>query len=165
MDREYRTGRRDFISAALVIPFLAACGTGSLVGKPFPDFQLTDIDGKPVRRADYAGYPLVVNFWATWCRPCREEMPDLERTYQRHAAAGLRILGISVDTEPHPVREFRLRIPVGFPLVLDAQQLLAREVGVSSFPTTFLIGRNGAVREVVTGPRPWPEYPGIARLL
>lgn len=163
-------GRRAFLAATagLLLAPLAACGERKpfdAVGKPFPDFRLTDIDGQLQERANYAGRALVVNFWATWCPPCRAEMPDLETTRERYAARGLGVLGISIDDDANPVREFRLRTGVRFPLVLDADRRLSNLLGVRSFPTTFLVSRRGLVTEVLVGPRPWPAYPGIAALL
>lgn len=160
--------RRRLLVATAGLPLLAACGKPrpfDAVGTRFPDFRLTDIDGRLHERAAYAGQPLVVNFWATWCPPCRAEMPDLELVRRRYAPRGLGVMGISIDEDPNPVREFRLRIPVAFPLLLDAERRLANALGIVSFPTTFLVSRQGLITEVLVGPRPWPEYPGISALL
>lgn len=162
------TARRHFLATLAGVPLLAACGKSkpfAAIGERFPDFSLVDIDGRPHDRTAYAGRPLAVNFWATWCPPCRAEMPDLEQTRRQHADRGLQVLGISIDEDPNPVREFRLRIPVEFPLLLDTDRQLTNALGVFSFPTTFLVSRQGLVTEVLVGPRPWPDYPGIAALL
>jgi peroxiredoxin len=162
--------RRSFLAATagLGLAALAGCGERkpfAAVGKPFPGFRQVDIDGRLVDSAVYAGQPLVLNFWATWCPPCRSEMPDLEIVHRGYAARGMRVFGFSIDDDANPVREFRLRTGVSFPLLIDAGRKFATALGVTSFPTTFLVARDGRVTEVLVGPRPWPEYPGIAALL
>jgi thiol-disulfide isomerase/thioredoxin len=160
------SARRGFLAgaAALGLALLTGCAERkpySAVGKPFPDFRLTDIDGREHARADHAGTALVVNFWATWCPPCRAEMPDLDLVHRR----GLRVLGFCYDQDENPVKEFRLRTAVSFPLIVDRDLVLAKGIGIESYPTTLLVARDGRVTEVLVGPRPWPDYPGIKALL
>jgi peroxiredoxin len=92
-------------------------------------------------------------------------MPDLDRVRQRYGNQSLEVIGFALDDDVNPVREFQRRTKVSFPLVLDTNRELASQVGVRQFPTSFLIGRNGRVREVVVGARPWQEYQGIASLV
>lgn len=165
-----RGSRRDFLAATCLLPLIAAAGCGerqpySAVGNPFPAFDLRDVDGGLYQSSSDAGQPLVINFWATWCPPCRVEMPDLEAAQRRFSTRGLRVLGISIDDDVNPVREFRLRTGISFPLLLDSGHKLSAQLGLTSFPTTFLVSRQGLVTEVLVGPRPWPEYLGIAALL
>lgn len=167
---ESGTDRRGFLAgtAALGLAQLAGCAEQkpySAVGKPFPDFRLVDIDGREHASPDYAGIALVANFWATWCPPCRVEMPDLDTVHRRNANRRLRIIGFCIDEDPNPVREFRLRVSVGFPLIIDVEQRLSRQIGITGFPTTLLVANTGLITEVLVGPRPWPDYPGIAALL
>ena len=160
--------RRRFLAVTLAGTVMAGCSkrTGPAPpGTVFPDFQLTDIEGQLHTRADYAANPLLVNFWATWCAPCRTEMPDLEITRQRYAAHGLRVLAFSVDDDVHPVREFQLKMKLGFPLIVDTGRTLSQSLNVRTFPTTFLVARNGLIGETLLGPRPWPDYSGIPALL
>lgn len=157
--------RRDFLagSVALGVALLSGCAERkpyAAVGKPFPDFRLIDIDGREHSTANYAGIALVANFWATWCPPCRTEMPDLDVVHRR----GVRVIGFCHDQESSPVKEFRLRTTLTFPLIIDRDHALATHLGVASYPTTLLVARNGRVTEVLVGPRPWPDYPGIAAL-
>ena len=158
--------RRLFMAAALA----AAAGCDGKrktagVGSPFPDFRLTDIEGQVRERSQYAGHPFVANFWASWCAPCRTEMPDLDAAAQRFAPQGVRFIGFSVDESVHPVREFLLKVKVGFPLVIDTGQELSKLLGVSTYPMTFLVNRAGLITETVSGPKPWPDYPGIKSLV
>lgn len=161
--------RRGFLvgATALGLATLAGCAERkpfSAVGSPFPEFRLKDIDGNEHDRTQYAGLPLIANFWATWCPPCRAEMPDLDRVHRRSEKQGLRVIGFSIDQEPHAIREFRLRVNVGFPLVLDVDQRLSRQIGITSYPTTLLVASSGLITEVLIGPRPWPDYPGVIAL-
>jgi peroxiredoxin len=164
------TSRRSFVtgSAAIATWTLAGCGNKrpfSYVGHQFPDFDLRDIDGNAHRLSHQAQKPIVANFWATWCPPCRTEMPELEQVHQQNASRGLSILGFCIDDDPNPVREFRLRVKVSFPLIIDAGRKLMDEIGINSLPTTLLIDRHGIVKEVLVAPRPWLDYPGIKALL
>ena len=162
--------RRSFVSAGTALACVTALGCNrqprlAAYGTPFPAFRLADIDGKTHALSDYAGKPLLVNFWATWCPPCRTEMPDLDAVHQRLAPAGLRVMGVSIDEDVNPVREFRLRRNIGFPLIMDSGRTLSAALGVTTFPTTFLVARNNQIVEALVGPRAWPAYPGIAALL
>jgi peroxiredoxin len=166
---DHDAARRGFVAAAaaLGIGLLAGCAERkpyAAVGGPFPPFRLTDIDGREHAGTDYSGTALVVNFWATWCPPCRAEMPDLDRVHRRSEGRGLRVLGFCYDQDANPVKEFRLRTAVSFPLIIDRDHTLAKQIGIESYPTTLLVTRDGRVTEVLVGPRPWPDYPGIAAL-
>ena len=161
--------RRGFVAgaSALGLAWLAGCAERkpySAVGGPLPSFRLTDIDGREHASADYSGVALVVNFWATWCPPCRAEMPDLDQVHRRGEGRGLRVLGFCFDQDANPVKEFRLRTAVSFPLIIDRDHALANAIGIASYPTTLLVASDGRVTEVLVGPRPWPDYAGIAAL-
>lgn len=161
--------RRGFVfgATALTLGMLAGCAKEkpyASVNTPFPDFRLKDIDGIEHERSHYAGLALVANFWATWCPPCRIEMPELDLVHRRNANRGLRVLGFCIDDDPNPVREFRLRINVSFPLIMDTDLRLAHQIGITSFPTTLLVANTGRITEVLVGPRPWPDYPGVIAL-
>lgn len=161
--------RRGFLAGAtaLGLGILAGCAKQkpfSAVGTPFPEFRLKDIDGIEHDRSHYAGLSLVANFWATWCPSCRTEMPDLDLVHRQYANRGLRVIGFSIDEDPNPVREFRRRVNVGFPLVIDSDQRLSRQIGITSYPTTLLVAASGLITEVLVEPRPWPDYPGVIAL-
>jgi hypothetical protein len=92
-------------------------------------------------------------------------MPDLDLVHRRGGSRGPHVLGFCFDQDANPVKEFRLRTAVSFPLIIDRDHGLANAIGIASYPTTLLVARNGRVTEVLVGPRPWPDYPGIAALL
>jgi len=127
-------------------------------GSRFPAFSLAGTDGLTYRSSDYADAPLLINFWATWCPPCRAEMPELQALHQRLAGNGLRVLGVSVDDDTNLVREFLLKSPVAFPVLLDSRRVLAEGLlHLNSYPATYLVGRDGVVSELIFGGRSWGD--------
>jgi peroxiredoxin/Cu/Ag efflux protein CusF len=121
-----------------------------------PDFTLPTLSGGTIRLADFRGKVVLLNFWATWCVPCRMEMPALEALYQRHKDAGLAVLAINLDTlSTAGVEAFVQEVMVTFPVALDPSWSIARGYRVLGLPTTYLIDRAGnvVVREV--GERDW----------
>jgi len=123
---------------------------------PAPDFTLPTLSGAPIRLAELRGNVVLLNFWATWCVPCRLEMPALETLYQRHKDAGLAVLTINLDTlSTAGVEAFVQEVRVTFPVALDPSWSIARAYRVLGLPTTYLIDRAGnvVVREV--GERDW----------
>lgn len=107
---------------------------------------------------DYFGQPLLINFWATWCPPCRKEMADLDVLHATLGAKGLRLLAISIDTDLNLVREYLRREKLGFTILIDSgQQWSASALSVPGFPTTYLVGRDGVIRDAWIGPRAWAD--------
>ena len=121
-----------------------------------PDFTLPTLSGGTIRLADFRGKVVLLNFWATWCVPCRMEMPALEAFYQRHKDAGLAVLAINLDTlSTTSVEAFVQEVMVTFPVALDPSWSIAGGYRVLGLPTTYFIDRAGnvVVREV--GERDW----------
>ncbi len=116
-----------------------------------PDFTLQTLDGETVSLSDYRGQPVVLNFWATWCGPCREEMPLLQATYDAHRDAGLVVLGVNVRENPDTVRGFLDDLDIDFPVVLDTDTEVVNTYLVTSLPVTFFIDREGRLRTLVVG--------------
>ncbi len=120
------------------------------------EFAVPTPGGAPFRLADHRGKVVFLNFWATWCPPCKEEMPAMERLYQRYKDKGLVVLAISVDTDGAPivtpfVREYKLTFPIG----LDRKMAVAEEYGVRGLPTSFLVDKRGTLVGLALGPREW----------
>lgn len=155
--------RRDFLgvaAAATLLALLPACSdsvvSGVAAGERFPAATLQDLHGRRVALADYAGTALVVNFWATWCAPCRREMPSLQRLSALFHAQDLQVLGITVDDDLNLVREFQLRHQIGFRLLSDRGQKFSRDVlQVPVFPMTYLVTRAGLVARLIPGEQDW----------
>jgi peroxiredoxin len=124
--------------------------------QPAKEFTAPTPDGKSLRLSDSKGKVVFLNFWATWCPPCREEMPAMERLYQRYKDKGLVVLALSIDVEGAPVvipfvKEHNFSFPVG----LDPKMTVADKYGVRALPSTFLVDRKGNLAAMAIGPRQW----------
>jgi thiol-disulfide isomerase/thioredoxin len=134
-------------------------------GDKLPELRFSRLDGAPASLAEHAGSALVLNLWATWCAPCRAEMPSLQRLADLFAAGDLAVVAISIDDDLNLVREFLLRYAIRFPVYADTLQPPVRSrLGVTAYPTTLLLRRDGRIAEVVTGERDWAAAAMIAHL-
>lgn len=125
-------------------------------GDRFPDIALPDLDGRMASLAAFPDAALIVNFWATWCEPCRREMPDLEKLSTLFHAKDLRVIGISVDGDRNLAREFSLRYKLTIPMLSDNDQALSSGVlRISAFPITYLLTRNRTIARIIVGAREW----------
>jgi peroxiredoxin len=130
-----------------------------------PDFALPDLEGQAVRLSAYRGHVVLVNLWATWCPPCRDEMPSMERLYQRLKDKGFVLLAVSEDEgAAAAVKAFVQQMRVTFPVLLDPDGDVGRKYEVWGFPESFLVDRDGRVVERVIGPRDWSSAEQIARI-
>jgi len=135
------------------------------VGERFPVAILTDLGSSPVSLARYGGSALILNFWATWCEPCRREMPSLQKLGTLFRPDALQVVGIAVDDDVNLVREFVLRYGIGFPVLLDRDQRLAHDVlRLPGFPTTYLVRRDGVIAARVIGDRDWAEEASLREI-
>lgn len=133
---------------------LIVVGRSPLQDQPAPEIELADLDGRPVRLADYRGRPVLVNFWASWCVPCREEFRLFRAARDEHAADGLEILGVVHDDSPDAALAFAAEHDGNWPLLDDPDDVAAKAYGVGALPATFYIDREGVVRAVSYGPPP-----------
>lgn len=124
------------------------------------DFELPDLAGQTVRLADFRGSIVFLNLWATWCPPCRAEMPGMEALYRRFKGRPFAMLAVSEDTDVAAVRQFVGELGLTFPILLDTDNRLPGRYGVTGYPETFIIGRDGTVLKHIIGPAEWdsPEY-------
>ncbi len=142
---------------------LAGCSSGQAtaqgpkegyqVGDLAPGFGLQNLAGQMVALPDFRGKPVLRNFWATWCPPCREEMPLLQEVFQDKALAdkGLVVLTVDLGESPATVEAFMKSNGYSFPVLLDTQQIVANTYNVRGIPTTFFIDKDGIIREVRIG--------------
>lgn len=124
---------------------------------PAPEFELLDLDDQIHRLADYKGKPLIVNFWATWCPPCREEMPSMERAWQKIQSEGINMIGINVGENFDTVFGFTGQIEVSFPLLLDSDGQHSKTWPIRGLPTTFVLNNEGEITYQAIGGRDWAE--------
>ena len=121
------------------------------------DFTLPTPDGGSFRLADQRGKVVLVNFWATWCPPCLEEMPAMERLWRRHKDAGFVLVAISLDADPKKVPPFVSARKFSFPVALDPRMAVAETYGVRALPSSFVVDREGTMTGVALGPRSWDD--------
>ena len=152
---------------ALALVFLGEVAPEPLVrGSRAPDFEAPLLDGRtPVTLEQYRGKVVLINFWATWCKPCEEEMPAMERLYQALRADGFELLAVSVDKGAPEVASFRDRMALTFPILLDPDEAVSKGLYQSAgYPESLLIDRNGVVVERYVGPREWDDPAYVERI-
>src|SRR5437773_1763325 len=127
------------------------------VGKVAPDFNLPDLGDKPVRLSDFRGKVVFLNFWATWCKPCREEMPSMEVLYKNFERDGLVVLAVSIDrvTTKKDIPPFVKSLSLTFPVLLDSWGQTDKRYKLMGVPETYIIDQQGVLREKIIGPRDW----------
>jgi len=130
-----------------------------------PGFELPDLDGRIHRLDDYEGKVVVVNFWATWCPPCRAEMPSMERAWQRMKAAGGVMIAINMGEDEDTVFQFTADYPVSFPLLLDPATDTAGPWGVRGLPTTYVVDPEGRIVYRAIGGREWDDPALLEKVL
>ena len=116
-----------------------------------PDFSLTDLSGRNLTLADYRGKVVLLNFWATWCGPCREEIPGFVDLQSKYRDQGLVVIGVSMDDDPAPVREFYERYRMNYAVAMGDDALAERFGGIIGLPTSFIIQRDGHIFAKQTG--------------
>jgi len=137
-------------------------GVGALSpGDRFPDIDLPYLDGRKEPFSAHPDVPLVVNFWASWCEPCRHEMPDLEKLSALFPHGELMVVGITVDSDVNLAREFSLQNRLTFPLLSDKSMALSNGLlRIPAFPMTYLLKRDHTVARIIAGGRDWAD-PGM----
>lgn len=128
-------------------PRALAIGAGSLA----PEIGLKDLSGRGVSIASLKGKVVLVDFWASWCAPCREELPVLEALYKKYRGRGFEIVGVNLDQSPDKVQRFLSGTPLSFRVVHDRGRAVAERYAPSKMPSSFLIDRKGIVRHVHAG--------------
>ncbi len=118
-------------------------------GQRFPDFSLEALDGKKYTFSEFAGRPIIVNFWATWCDPCKAEMPLFEAVHRQNSE--LVVLGVNYNEPVNIIRRFVEERELTFPILLDLDGKMAERFQVFGFPTTYFVDRDGILREVYVG--------------
>jgi peroxiredoxin len=161
------SGRRDpviLIVIAMVVSIMLVFGierahrtpvtttAGKLQGQPAPDFTLSTLDGKTMKLSDFHGKAVLLNFWATWCEPCKVEMPWFVDLQKKYAPQGLQVVGVAMDdASPEDIASFAQKLGVNYPVLIGKEEVGAQYGGIEYLPSTFYISRDGKILDHVFG--------------
>jgi peroxiredoxin len=128
-----------------------------VVGDTAPEFSITTDTGRTITRSSFGGKLLVLNFWATWCPPCVEEIPSLDQFQKTFAGSGVVVLGVSVDQNQKAYQQFLSRVKVAFMTARDPGADISADYGTFKYPETYIIDSSGRVVEKIIGPTNWTD--------
>lgn len=148
--------RKVFTGAGLVCCLIGSSLASTLSG-PAPDFTLMSKGGDNMRLAEHRGEVVMINFWASWCGPCREEMPHLEALQQRYSKAGFTVLGINVEQDSKQAVRMLENMSLSFPILFDPESVVSKLYDVKAMPSTVMIDRDGNMRYLHRGYKPGYE--------
>jgi DsbE subfamily thiol:disulfide oxidoreductase len=142
---------RMLATAVLAIASTGVAAALPPVGKPAPDFAAKSDSGRNVRLSELRGQVVLINFWASWCSPCRQELPLLSKIYSQYRGAGFALLAVNVDDNRKDAESMLKRLGLKFPTLFDGNKKVAKLYGVDTMPATLVIDRDGRVRYVHRG--------------
>jgi peroxiredoxin len=147
------------LTLGLLVTVFAATSLASsdLEGRAAPDFALKSSTGENLRLSEYRGDVVMINFWATWCGPCRQEMPLLDELYTRYQRVGFNLLGVNIDDDSRRAMQMIDELGVSFPVLFDSKKEVSKLYEVEAMPVTVLVDREGMVRHVHHGYKPGYE--------
>ena len=145
-------------SVLILSGLVASLAFAATISGPAPGSTLKSREGKTVSLSDYKGQVVMVNFWATWCGPCRQEMPLLEQIYEKYHGLGFTLLGVNVEDNPEGAKKWIQETgPVTFPVLFDPKNEISKLYKVQTMPTTVLVARDGTMRFIHHGYKPGYE--------
>jgi len=150
-----RSGR--ILASALLLALAAGPAATATGPTAAPDFALPAREGGELRLSELKGQVVMINFWATWCGPCRQEMPLLEQIHSKYEPLGFTMLGVNVEPDSAAAQAWLKNIPVSFPILFDRKSEVSSSFGVEAMPSSVLIDREGRVRHVHRGYKPGDE--------
>ena len=151
-------GLRSIVLGALITAFAAtSIASSGLAGQAAPDFVLKSSTGENLRLSEHRGDVVMINFWATWCGPCRQEMPLLDDLYSRYERVGFSLLGVNIDDDSRRAMQMIEDLGVNFPVLFDEAKEVSKLYEVEAMPVTVLVDREGVVRHVHHGYKPGYE--------
>jgi len=142
--------------AAFLLAMLSLASANEISG-PAPDFTLRSNTGKNLKLSEFRGQVVLLNFWASWCGPCRQEMPELEKLQKRYAKLGFTVLGVNVEEDSSAAKKMLREVRVSFPVLFDTTNSASQLYQVSAMPTTVIIDRDGNMRYLHKGYKPGDE--------
>jgi peroxiredoxin len=145
------------IAALAAILTLAMPAWAGVTDAQAPVFTLQSVDGRTVSLAQFKGDVVMINFWASWCGPCRQEMPLLDTIYKQYKDMGFTLLGVNVEPDPHGANAWLKKTPVSYPILYDPKSQVSQLYQVQAMPTTVIVDRQGIVRYVHNGYLPGDE--------
>ncbi|MDH4108088.1 MAG: TlpA family protein disulfide reductase [Gammaproteobacteria bacterium] len=143
--------------AALTVLAQGGIAASDLTGQSAPDFALKSATGENLRLSEYRGDVVMINFWATWCGPCRQEMPLLDDLYSRYQRVGFSLLGVNIDDDSRRAMQMVEELGVNFPVLFDEKKTVSKLYQVEAMPVTVIVDRAGTVRHVHHGYKPGYE--------
>jgi len=149
--------KRLLVAVALTAFAATSLASSGLVGNKAPDFALKSSTGENLRLSEYRGEVVMINFWATWCGPCRQEMPLLDDLYNRYERVGFKLLGVNIDDNSQRAIDMMRELGVNFPVLFDASKDVSKLYEVNAMPVTVILDREGNVRHVHQGYKPGYE--------
>ena len=143
----------------VLVPLFVGCSSGSetsgvQIGEPAPDFQLQNLDGQAISLSDLHGRPVLINFWATWCRPCVSEMPYMQEIYEEWSYTGLVVLTVNIGESSSSVENFMQNYNLSLLVLLDTRQVIAQKYNITAIPATFFIDKDGIIQAARIGSFP-----------
>ena len=148
---------RTLAGLTAVILIAATTVTAGIKQSAAPDFTLKSVAGENLKLSEYRGEVVLINFWASWCGPCRQEMPVLSELHDKYKALGFTVLGVNVEEDSSKARKLLQELPVSFPVLLDNQSIVSKQYDVIAMPSTVLVDRNGNMRYLHKGYKPGLE--------
>ena len=145
------------LMACLVSLMCVSLAGAAAVKGPAPNFTLKSMNGKNLKLSEMTGNVVLINFWASWCGPCREEMPLLNALHKKYAPLGFTVLGVNVEEQLDGARGFLSNVPVDFPILLDNENKVSKQYKVVAMPTTVVVDRDGNMRYLHEGYKPGDE--------
>jgi peroxiredoxin len=142
------------------LPLFGAVDTNS----PAPDFTLNGQSGKPVALDQFKGQVVMLNFWASWCGPCRQEFPLLDDIYKKYNKLGFTMIGVNVEPDSKAANDWLKQTPVSFPILYDTDSKVSKLYGVAGMPSTVIVDRKGTVRMIHRGYKPGDEQEYLSNI-
>ena len=148
---------RIWMGLAAAVVMAVSTSSAGLEQSAAPDFTLKSVDGENLKLSEFRGEVVLINFWASWCGPCRQEMPLLSDLHDKYRALGFTVLGVNVEEDSAKARKLLQKMPVSFPVLFDNESVVSKQYDVVAMPSTVLVDRDGNMRYLHKGYKPGLE--------